>query len=305
MQTRSFRKETAITVQKTCFSRILREPLLHFLVLGAGLFLLYGYVGDAVPERADKILVDEAEIARLSEQFQRTWMRPPTRQELAEDFVKEEILNREALALGLDKDDLVIRRRMRQKMEFLNAALAEQREPTDAELQAYLDANPGKFRRPARYSFRQNYLGPDVAGTERRAADLLARLQADPALGADPQALGDPTLLPPGLDSASEQEIAATFGTEFADSVSGLAKDTWRGPYPSSYGLHLIRLTGKEEGGLPELGQIRSAVAREWSNERRQEADDHFYQALRARFSVEIRLPKESADRQSLAARNR
>jgi hypothetical protein len=287
---------------------VIREPLVHFLILGAGLFLLYGYVADTAPERPDKILVDEPELARLSEQFRRTWMRPPTREELAglaEDFVKEEILYREALALGLDKDDLVIRRRMRQKMEFLNADLAEQREPTDAQLQAYVDANPEKFRLPPHYSFRQIYLGPDTEGVAGRAADLLARLQADPTLGADPRALGDPTLLPPGLELASEQEIAATFGTEFADVMSGLAKDAWGGPYLSSYGLHLIRLTGGEEGGLPELAQIRSAVAREWSNDRRQEADDRFYQALRARYSVEIRLPEETVGGQSLAARGR
>ena len=210
--------------------RVIQEPLAHFLILGAGLFLLYGYVADTAPERPDKILVDEGELARLSEQFRRTWMRPPAREELAglaEDFVKEEILYREALALGLDKDDLVIRRRMRQKMEFLNADLAERREPTDAELQAYLDANPEKFRLPPRYSFRQIYLGPDTEGVARRAADLLARLQADPTLGADPRALGDPTLLPPGLELASEQAIAATFGTEFADVMSGLAKAAW------------------------------------------------------------------------------
>jgi hypothetical protein len=297
-----------IIAERTYLRRLIREPLVQFLILGAGLFLLYGYVGDAAPERADRILVDEAEVARLSEQFQRTWMRPPTREELAglaEDFVKEEILYREALALGLDRDDLVIRRRMRQKMEFLNADLVEQREPTHEELQAYLDANPGKFRLPARYSFRQIYLGPDGAGGARRAADLLARLRADPALGADPQALGDPTLLPPGMELAPQREIAATFGTEFADVVSGLPEAGWRGPYGSSYGLHLVRLTEKTEGGLPQLGQIRSAVAREWSNERRQAADDRFYQALRERYSVEIRLPEKPTGGEGLAARTR
>lgn len=261
-----------------------------------------------MPERADRIIVDEAEIERLSEQFQRTWMRPPTRQELAglaEDFVKEEILYREALALGLDKGDLVVRRRMRQKMEFLNADLTEQREPTDAELEAYLEAKPEKFRLPARFSFRQIYLGPADEGGARRAADLLARLRADPTIGADPQAVGDPNLLPPSLELASQREIAAIFGTEFANAVLGLTKDVWLGPYRSAYGLHLIRLTGKQEGALPELGQIRSADMREWSNEQRLEANDHFYQALRARYSVENRLPTQSVDGQSLAAGTR
>jgi hypothetical protein len=171
-------------------------------LLGAGLFLLYASVGDAEPERADRIIIGEAEIARLSAQFQRTRVRLPTREELqglAEDLVKEEILYREALALGLDKDDLVIRRRMRQKMEFLNADLAEQREPTDAELNTYVEANPDKFRLPARHSFRQVYFNPEMSGDdpETRAADLLARPRMDPSLRADYQSLADATLLPP------------------------------------------------------------------------------------------------------------
>jgi hypothetical protein len=167
-------------------SKLLREPLLQFLVLGAGLFLLYSLVNEAPWGSPDRIVVDEAETSRLAEQFERTWMRPPTRQELqglAEHFVKEKILYREALALGLDKDDLVIRRRMRQKMEFLNADLVEQQEPTDAELQTYLEANPEKFELPARYSFWQIYLNPESSGKDasQRAIALLARLRSDPS----------------------------------------------------------------------------------------------------------------------------
>ena len=294
--------------KKSYFSRFLREPLVHFIVLGAGLFLLYGYVGGAMPERADQIVVSESELMRLSEQFRRTWMRAPTRQELAglaEDFVKEEILYREALALELDKDDLVIRRRLRQKMEFLNADLA-QRPPTDDELQAYLDANSETFRLPSRYSFQQIFLDLEASSVnpEQRAEALLARLQRDSAGDADPQALGDPTLLPPGLEWASKREIAAVFGADLADVIAGAEKDAWSGPSSSSYGLHLIRLTGKEEGGLPELAQIRSAVEREWSNEQRRKADERFYQALRARYSVEIRFPESVSGDKNLAVRS-
>lgn len=279
---------------------------MHFLVLGAGLFLLYGYVEDTSPERPGRIVVDEGEVTRLALQFQRTWMRPPTRKELrglAEDFVKEEILYREALALGLDKDDPVIRRRMRQKMEFLNADLAEQREPTEAELQSYLEANPKKFRVPARFSFQQVFLKPEESGGDprQRAAALLAKLRRNPALGADPQRLGDPTLLPPGLELASKREISAVFGTDFAETLADLDVGTWSGPYRSSYGLHLIHPTAIEGGGLPELDLVRPAVEREWSNDQRQTANARFYQALRERYSVEIRLPEDTAVRDKLA----
>lgn len=304
------RQERAIRFQLANCSRLIREPLVHFLVLGAGLFLLYGYISGKGPDRVDRIVVKEADVAWLSEQFQRTWMRPPTRQELqglVEEFVKEEILYREALALGLDKDDLVVRRRMRQKLEFLNADLLEPRRPTDAELHAYLDANPEQFRLPARYSFHQIYLNPEASGgdAQQRAADLLTRLRADPSLDTDPQPLGDSTLLPRSLKLASKREISALYGAGLADALSTMEKNVWSGPYRSSYGLHLILLTAIEDGGLPELDRVRPAVEREWSNERRQEANDRFYQALRARYAVEIRLPEDVAKRDNLAASTR
>ncbi len=231
---------------------------------------------------------------RLAEQFQRTWMRPPDQRELArlaEDFVKEEILYREALALGLDQNDLVIRRRMRQKMEFINADLVEQQIPPVAELQTCLDAHPDKFRRPALLSFQQIYLtteqSPDAA--QRRAAALLVRLEAEPE--AAWQELGDPTLLPPIFSDVSERDIAATLGSDLAQPIAGAPLYRWSGPYTSAFGLHLVRATERSPANLPPLTGARAKVEREWANERRQQTNEHFYQALRERYSVEIRLP--------------
>ena len=276
------------------FNRLVREPLVHFMVLGAGLFVLYSYAGGNTSEPADRIMVDEAEIQRLAEQFQRTWIRPPSRQELAglaEEFVKEEILYREALALGLDQDDLVIRRRMRQKMEFLNSDLVEQQPPTDVELQAYLDANPQKFQQPARLSFQQIYLHGDEssAAQQRKAAALLARLEREPA--ASWQEFGDATLLPAALDKVSVRDIAGTFGTALAEAIATAPMKRWSGPYASEYGLHLVRVSERTPETLPPLSQVRAAVVRELTNERRLQANERFYRALRERYTVEIRLP--------------
>ena len=287
--------------------RLLREPLVHFLVLGAGLFLTYSLVNEGVDEAPDRIVVDEVRALRLAEQFQRTWMRPPTRQELealVEDFVKEEILYREALALGLDQDDLIIRRRMRQKMEFLNADLAEQRVPTDAELQAYLDAHPDRFRRPPQLSFQQIYFNPERHGDdlEGQAGELLARLNGNPAEAGDPRMLGDPTLLPPRLDAATPREIAGTFGSGFAADMETAPVGRWSGPLQSSYGLHLVRVTKHEPESLPALAEVRASVEREWSAENRRQANESFYQALRQRYTVEVRLP-DTAGGEPLAAR--
>ncbi len=282
------------------FFKFLREPLFHFLLLGAGLFMLYSVVNGSVSVPADRIIIDETQTLRLAEQFKRTWMRQPTRQELqglAEDYVKEEILYREARTLGLDQDDLVIRRRLRQKMEFLNADLAESLAPTDAQLQTYFDANEDRFRRPDRFSLQQVYLNPHkLAGdVKRAAAGLLARLNTDPALAADPKSLGDATMLPAQLDGVTRREVTNTFGQEFAKEIEDMPTGRWSGPYESSYGLHLVRMIEREIGGLPILAAIRPILEREWRAERSKEANERFYEALRARYEVEIRLPADSA----------
>ena len=295
-----------MSLRNNLFARLIREPLLHFLLLGAGLFLLYAYVGDDSAELADLIVVDEAEIQRLAEQFQRTWMRPPTRRELdglAEDFVKEEILYREALALGLDQDDLVIRRRLRQKMEFLNADLVEQQPPTEAELQTYLDAHPDKFRRPERISFQQIYFNPErrQGNAQQQAMDLLQRLNAQPDAPID--SLGDPTLLPPQLDEVTAADIDGVFGQGFATHLGALNTGSWAGPIESAYGLHLVRVTAQVPGGLPTLDEVRQVVERQLTAERRSEGNERFYQALRARYRVEIQLPDSAPDDVHAASR--
>ena len=283
------------------FLKLLREPLFHFLILGAGLFVVYSAVNGSVSNPVDRIVVDETQVLRLAEQFQRTWMRPPTRQELkalAEDYVKDEILYREAQALGLDQDDLVIRRRLRQKMEFINADLTEPQAPTDVQLQAYLDANQDRFHRPDRFSLQQIYLNPNkpAGGVKRAAVELLARLNTDPAMAADPKLIGDATMLPDRLDAVTRREVANTFGRSFAEDIENVPTDRWSGPYESSYGLHLVRITRREAGGLPAIAEIRPILEREWYAERRKEANERFYQVLRARYDVEIRLPAYSAD---------
>jgi hypothetical protein len=280
--------------------KFLRDPLFHFLILGAGLFMVFSLVNSSVSVPAEQIVIDETQALRLAEQFQRTWMRPPTRLELqglAEDFVKEEILYREARALGLDQDDLVIRRRLRQKMEFINADLTELQPPTDADLQAYFDANKDRFRRPDRFSFQQVYLNPakHTADVKRKAAELLVRLNTEASSAVDPNLMGDATLLPARLDAVTQREVANTFGRGFAKNIDHVPTGQWSGPYASSYGLHLVRITNSETGGLPLIAEIRPILEREWYAERRKEANEHFYQAIRARYDVEIRLPADSA----------
>jgi hypothetical protein len=262
----------------------------HFLVGGALLFALFGEVAGPGADRSERIVVSQDQVAMLVQSFERTWMRPPGEAELRgliDDFVTEEVLYREALALGLDRDDLIVRRRMRQKMEFLNDGLSE-REPDDAELRAYLEANAERFAVEPRFSFEQVFVSAERPGSpDERAARLLARL----ADGEDPAGLADPTLLPRSLTQATPREVAAAFGASFAQALAEAPEGRWSGPVASSFGLHLVRVGAREPGRAPALEEVRGAVAREWAASERTQERERFYDELRARYEVEVRMP--------------
>lgn len=289
--------------------RLAGEPLLHFLLLGGGLFALFLAVSEQpLPSDPRRIVIDEVQIERLTVSFQRTWMRPPTQREvegLIADYVKEEILYREALALGLDRDDLIIRRRMRQKMEFLNADLTAPPEPSDETLKAYLNDNVERFGDPDRFSFQQLYF-KDGSSTEQRAARILAKLTTEPGSEEHIKTLGDSTLLPGSMDGATGNEIAATFGRELADVLPAAPVAEWSGPYRSTFGLHLVKITAQKPAETPKLADKRAAVLRDWEADQRDAADSRLYQALLERYAVDVRYPKPAEQRtgdQQVAAR--
>ncbi len=276
--------------------RWLKEPLLHFLLLGAGLFLAYRLMPGTVGGGASgEILVTQGQIEHLAAGFAKTWQRPPTPEELAglvRDRVREEVYCREALAMGLDKDDTVIRRRLRQKMEFVSDDIAAQAEPSDGELRAYLHAHPNTFRVPPWFTFRQVYLDPKKHG-DRLALDatqLLARLN-QAGSPADPSTLGDPLLLDSQFSNVSASEVARQFGDKFAARLSGISPGQWQGPIESGYGLHVVLVSERTEGRLPALADVREAVAREWASARRLDANQKFYQELLKRYTVTIEAP--------------
>jgi hypothetical protein len=273
--------------------RLLREPLLHFLLLGAGLFLAYSLTpGGGTLVEPGKIVVTRGQIEHLAAAFAKTWRRPPTAAELAglvRDRVREEVYCREAVALGLDRDDVVIRRRLRQKMEFVSDDIAAQAEPTDADLNAYLRANPDAFRVEALFTFQQVYLNPEKHGENlaRDAARMLAQLNP-PGGEADAAALGDSFLLEHQFAAMPPREIAKQFGEAFAARVGELAPGRWEGPIESGYGAHLVFVNQRTEGRLPTLADVRDAVRREWDNARRLEANERFFRELLKRYTVTI-----------------
>lgn len=270
-------------------NRIIREPLLHFLVLAGLIFAAYGLLSGRHAVE-DGIVVSQARIAQLSAIFERTWQRLPSQQELKgliDSYVKEEIYVREALRLGIDKDDTVIRRRLQMKMEFLDGSEADARQATDAELQSYLDAHADQFREPPRIAFEQVFIDAQKRGpqAESDAATLLGTLRKETSFSTTG---GDPTLLPPAMPLSDRKEIAGLFGDEFAAAISDLPKDEWQGPVASTFGLHLVRITDRESGRQPALSDIRSQVEREWRNNLKEDLVRQRLDELLKRYPVTI-----------------
>ncbi len=273
----------------------LREPLLHFLLIGAALFALYHYLNPGNAGAPREIVVSESQVEALAENFAKTWMRPPTAQELKgliDDYVAEEVYYREAIAMGLDRDDIVIRRRLRQKMEFISEDVTAAAQPTDAVLQAYLEQHAEKFLQPPRLTFQQVFFSTDRRGDAavRDAEKLLAQLDAGRG-PANPIEAGDPTLLPPSMESASPQEIANSFGSEFADAVERAPVGQWSGPVRSGFGVHLVRVDRRDPGTMPTLTEIRPLVQREWESDQRRAVTAELLAKLRSKYDVRVEGP--------------
>lgn len=276
--------------------RLLREPLLQFLALGAMLFGLYGLVGKRSADAPDKIVVSASRIANLGDGFARTWRRPPSEQELQgliEDYIRDEVFYREGRAAGLDRDDVIVRRRVRQKMEFLAEDVSE---PSDAQLAAYLASNPDRFRADDHLTFRQVFLSATrrphtIDSDSKQVASVLAR--ADAAV--DTTALGDPFLLGEEFHSISATKVTNQFGESFAKRVLAMENGRWQGPVSSGFGQHFVFISERVSGGLPPLDEVRPAVRREWANARRLEAEQKLYASLRERYEIVMEAPAAKA----------
>jgi len=279
------------------WTRLWREPLLHFLVLGALLFVVFNWRG-AGGAGSNRIVITPGQIEAMSVQFARTWQRPPTDEELkglVDDHVREEIATREAMAMGLDRDDTIIRRRLRQKLEFLAEDSVDAAPATDADLQAWLDAHPDDYRVEPMVSFRQVYVNADRRGAAAsdEAVRLLALLKAGgPSVAID--ALGDPLMLPREVDGASQADVARQFGEEFAEAVAGLDPGTWTGPIRSGYGLHLVFVRERRGAASPALADVRMQVERDFTSDRRRTQLARMYDSLLTRYRVTIERPKEA-----------
>jgi hypothetical protein len=271
-----------------------KEPLVHFLILGTALYVTFSFLAEREPVRENQIVVSAGKIEHLATMFARTWQRPPTSAELKgliDDFVREEVAYREGMGAGLDRDDTIIRRRIRQKLEFIAEDIANLGEPTGDDLAAYMAAHPDEFRIDSNLTFRQVYLNPEKRSDSLEADthELLADLKSKRAI--DASALGDRTLLDHLYADIRSRDIARLFGEEFAAAVLEFEPGAWHGPIESSYGVHLVFVDQRTESRMPALDDVRPRVRREWENARRVEAIEEFYRNLLQKYEVVIEWP--------------
>jgi parvulin-like peptidyl-prolyl isomerase len=272
--------------------RFFREPLVHFLLIGATLFIVAGFTSPGrTPASSKEIRLTHDELSQLALLFRAQWRREPTAEEfgrLVDTKVQAEILYREALALGLDKDDEMVKRRMAQKMQFLAEDVAAAREPTPAELRSWFESRGATFAQPPRLSFRHLYLSPDRRGARARddAVHALAQLAGQPVDAKIAPALADPFMFQEYYRDRAPDYIGKEFGPQFAVAVAKLAPGTWQGPIASGYGWHLVFVDTVIAGRVPDFEEVEADVKTAWLAERKALAWEKTYRDLRAKYVV-------------------
>ncbi len=276
--------------------KLYKEPLLHFLIIGALIFVLFSIVNkEESIESENKIVVSIAEIERLSDNWSKKWNRPPTERELmglVDSYIKEEVYYREALALGLDQDDTILRRRLMQKMEFLSNDLAELNTPDESALNKYFLDNQEKYKLPAQVSFTHIYFSLDKRGAKafEDAKNVLSELNT---LRASEK--GDSFMLQYDFVQETPFEVERLFGKGFAEQIFQLETDTWQGPIESGYGLHLVRVSEKVDSRMPELASVIDKVRTDLMFERRQKMNKEIYEKFKERYEIVVEdMPKQS-----------
>ncbi|MGE5164228.1 MAG: peptidyl-prolyl cis-trans isomerase [Sphingobacteriales bacterium] len=291
-----FRRDRSFSTVK----RWLREPLLHFLLIGLLLFGFYAYKnrGRGEAKSATQIVLSLDELATMEMYFESQWHRRPTPQEfqaMVEDKVKEEVLYREGLVMGLDKNDTIVKRRMAQKVQFLAEDMATAHEPSTAELKAWFEKNTDKFALPSRYSFRHVYFSPDKRGKNAQddASNALAKIagqREDSALIAS----ADRFMFQDYYGDRTPSAIAKEFGPQFAVALEKIKPGSWQGPIESGFGWHLVFVDTVIPGRIPAFEEIESQAKTAWLGEQKAEAREKAYKSLRSKYTVLVPSPPDN-----------
>jgi len=272
--------------------KILREPLFHFALVGVAIFVLNGIVGSEESEQSTGAVlrVTAADLERLQSVWMERWNRQPSADELrglVADYIREEVLYREGLAMGLDRDDTIVRRRLAQKVAYLSQDLALDREPTDAELKAFFEANRAQYAASGVLSFSHVFFDPsardDALTDAARAVDSLRESETPRARG-----LGDPSAFRLDYSSMTAQAIGETLGDAVRDAAINAPAETWVGPIESEHGVHLLRVYRRDGYYTPEFAEIRETVLSDWLAEESRRVDEVYMQNLLDEYAIEI-----------------
>jgi len=271
--------------------KLLKEPLLHFIVAGAVLFAAHAWLGttQVATSGLEPVRIGKGQVAWLTETWSKQWLRQPSSEELKgliDGLVTEDLLAREAKAMGLDQDDTIIRRRLAQKLNFLVEDTVRLADPAEDQLRTYYFANADRYRTAARLSFMQLYFNPEQhQDTETDARMVLAKLQTmagrDVAVTA-----GDPSLLNAELRDVDEQAVTSIFGPEFSRAVFALADGVWSGPVKSDYGDHLVFVETKTPAMQRPFDEVRDRVLEAWRAEQQRTANRDYIDRLRNKYGV-------------------
>jgi hypothetical protein len=290
------RAEEQSGLRRSLFStlkRWFREPLIHFMMLGVALFSFYSYIhrGRGGVELSKQIALTMDDLGQMALTFESQWRRPPTPQEfkgMVEDKVREEVLYREGLAMGLDKDDTIVKRRMAQKMEFLAEDLGTAHEPTAAELKTWFEKNSSQFTMPSRYSFRHVYFSPDRRGknVQADAVKALAQIASHPEDSKLAVSLADPFMFQDYYGDRTPEALAKDFGPRFAVAIEKTKPASWQGPIESGYGWHLVFVDSVAPGRIPLFEEAESNVKKAWLADQKSRAWQKAYADMRAKYTV-------------------
>ena len=280
-------------------NKLIKEPLLHFMVIGALIFVVFAVVNkEEISLDGKKVVVSAGDIERLAANWSKKWNRQPTESELKgliDSYIREEVYYREALALGLDKDDTILRRRLMQKMEFLSNDLADLSNPDEAALNEYFLANSDKYELPARISFTHIYFNLVKHGNRifDTAGKVLADIQAaSPPISHAPDR-GDSFMLQYDFTLETPFEVSRLFGQQFTEELFQLEADSWLGPIASGYGLHLVMITEKIDARMPDLASVIDNVRTDYMFEHRQKTNKAIYERFKEQYEIVVEMPDQ------------
>jgi len=287
--------------------KVLREPLLHFLLIGTALFLLYQWTGERPDASSTEIVVTAGQIQHAVSGFEMTWGRPPSEIEtdqIIDEIVRDEVYYREALTMGLDKNDDGIRARMRSKLEFLSQDVSAIEDPSDETLRAFMEAHPDDYPAEPQIAFRQVFLSLNGSAAEINARINRLREQlASGDAGVDAASLGDESELSFAYELTPMDEIKRKFGRQFAQTIAKLEPGQWSGIIESEQGLHFVNVSERKEGGLANLADVHELVKMAWLEERREEVQEQAYERMREKYTVRVEPAVDGQSDGAVAAR--